>query len=1327
MKDSRSKSSRRGFVTIMCALLILSVVSFVYFPNVSAAPDEWTEETDTDFQDSFGQLGFTTNVGLKGSGAGAYVDLNVTWGWNNMTTPTNPGLRDTYGFAFDGKNKVAVLFGGRVDGIGKQNDTWEYNYTANTWTEVIADGTTASPPRRDRCQMVYDSVNEVIVLWGGVDEFSFPLPDTWEYDVNTNTWTEILPFTFPPPMTGYAMAYDSLNSRSILVGTNETPPGGTLHLWEYDAAIDTWNERTATPYPRAGHGMAFNGELMIVQGGAWGTMGEIRYDDTLVYNYTSDSWTRYNYWMDGTTVRPGDRTGNAMARHFDGVFDVNGQDQAGILKQDVFNFTVVDYFGWVDQTPPLLDPKPGPRQNHRMVRNSDTECLILYGGMKAGGLRLNDTWAYCTGYAAAGQYVSYGPSGFYFDSGTYPNWLNIWWNETSPPPGTSLQFQLQGDNDSIPGNGSPGETLFGGFDGSPATYYTVPGTAIWSGLDFHRYIRYKVNFAGTFTATPEFHNITLGYEDTGPPFIKSTDPADNELFVDQWKNITVIFSKSMNTGTFTWTISPDPSPGSWTEVWSSDTRPDDKVVLSHPQPYDENQKYMVTVTYIEDTLGNPLDPLLGEPNPWNFTTAGIKPWIVSTVPPDNDVDVPLWTNISVDFSESMDPTTLLWTINPTTPPIGDYQVKWWDNNKTLSLNHTAQSFQVGKEYTVVITQCTDEKGNILDSGMGAPNPWSFWTFNPEPYLTSSDPSQGTTGVGIWKNITVTFNKEMDASTVVLSFDPPGPDPGPGWTKEWSSDNLTFYFNHTTNPFSGDSTYWANISGDDIFGTPLNRSTGAPDPWWFETVVISPWIATTTPANGTVGVPVNQNLRIDFSEVMNPSTLIWSIVPDPGTWIQEWGGGFDKVYLNHTNPFAEQTGYDVTVACNDTTGNPLVAGPAENPFWFETGFAPPFITSTDPFDGESGVGLTSDVVVVFSEEMDTPTVTWTFSNPAIVFTPAWSLGNTTLTLSHVTPYDVLTTYTFEITAGDDMDGLALVPGTVPNPWNFTTYVQPPANLTVTTSDPDIRITWESVTNAVEYRVYHSEDRFDLWPWMVLATVPAPTTAYVHVNTYSDGLSHYYIVRAFNGNGESGNSTIGAKAERDFFQQMNPALTDINWFSLPFESKYLKASDIANDLGGTNIQVIGKWDPSKQKASTYVYHKGRWRGKDFSINPGDGLFVSGIKQDFTWTITGTDTEELLGFNYYPRFTRNINWISIPYTGQYFDAMALVVFIEGNPGTTPTKITEIGKWDPATQTSELLYWNGTAWAGPNFSIDPGDGIFITVISNFNWQIILVTPTVP
>ena len=144
---------------------------------MSAASRTWTTDTD------FNAPGATfTGTEVIGTGVPARVELlKDSTDWKNENPSTNPGALDSPAATFDSRDNLTVLFGG----YPYSDKTWEYDHTANTWTEIT---TTPKPPARQSAGLSFDPVQNVAVMFGGYNDTVF-FADTWEFNVVTSTWT----------------------------------------------------------------------------------------------------------------------------------------------------------------------------------------------------------------------------------------------------------------------------------------------------------------------------------------------------------------------------------------------------------------------------------------------------------------------------------------------------------------------------------------------------------------------------------------------------------------------------------------------------------------------------------------------------------------------------------------------------------------------------------------------------------------------------------------------------------------------------------------------------------------------------------------------------------------------------------------------------------------------------------------------------------------------------------------------------------------------------------------------------------------------------------
>ena len=519
---------------------------------------------------------------------------------------------------------------------------------------------------------------------------------------------------------------------------------------------------------------------------------------------------------------------------------------------------------------------------------------------------------------------------------------------------------------------------------------------------------------------------TFTTTDTTSPILTSTSPSDGATDVLVTANVVITFNKPMSTSSVTYTCTPD--PGGWSAVW---TNGDQTVTYSHTA-FESHITYTFQITGGEDMVGNNLNPS-AVPNPWTFTTEDLSPEITVTSPSDGSINVVLSANVIVTFNEPMDDATVTYTC---TPDPGGWSVIWNGVNTVATYSHDL--FSEKTTYTFQITGGTDVGGNDLVAGV-VPNPWSFTTEDiTAPQITSTSPSDGSIDVPLSENVIVTFSEEMDNSTVTYTC---LPDPS-GWTVTWSGGNTVATYSH--NPFDSNTPYTFQITGGkDIAGNDLVAGA-VPNPWTFTTTVY-PYLIATTPIDGTIDVSVDSNVAITFSEEMNIGTVSWTCSDMGLGWSSGWNSPTNTILtLQHSNDFAASTIYNFQVTGGeDIDGNPLYPGPVPNPWTFTiTAGSPPEIISTSPANGATNVLLTSSVVITFSEEMNIGSVTWTCDDMTLGWSASWnSPTNTVLTLQHPTNFEDNTTYTFEVTGGEDMEGNPLVPGTLPNPWAFLVTSSP----------------------------------------------------------------------------------------------------------------------------------------------------------------------------------------------------------------------------------------------------------------------------------------------
>ncbi len=1169
---------------VLAAVVVVSVVASGLFllsspPAVGLSLKQWA--TDADFA---GGSFFNTQVVGTGNPASIQLIVSPTYGWNHMFPVNPPSPRQGVSMAYDPVNHRILAFGGELADNSMTNELWAYNVTRDEWTRVIDSNT---PTARWKAGFSYDPGERVVIMYGGQD-LSGWRNDLWRLFVSNDTWQQLSPAgQTPRGLESTPLVYDSRAGVHILAATNSIT--STFETWQYSAVANAWTNRNPSgqiPPTTSGHSLTYdaaNDKVILFGGGSGLTL----YGDVYEYDYTSNSWVDARPWQLNAT--PNKRTDHTFTFGPHNAEDLlfGGIDNSSSYQPGTWIY-VSQSRTWFQATTAV---SPLARKNHAMAWDSSMDRLVMFGGTLTTGPMTNETWIWGPGYASPGTYSS--PT---FDAGCpSPLWQVLSWNATVPSM-TAIRLRLATSS-------SPsGPFSFVGPDGLPGSSYNdSAGQQIWSGHNRppnQRYLQWFTRLtSGTGSTTPSLDDVTVTYGCSDQlPYIVSTTPADHSFGFPVLGSIVATFNMPMDTSSVNWTFT---EPIDFTPSWD----PTDTILtLSHTTPFTKCKQETMQISGRDQA--NNLSVVEGTvPNPWTFSVDCSAPKITHTTPADGDFSVPLDASLVVTFSTPMDTTTARWNITPAVTLTSS-----WDGTESvLTLGHTTP-FATCTVYTAQITAARDKAGLSIVGGP-VPNPWSFTTACPNPYIAHTSPANGTVTVSPTALIVVTFSKSMDTTNVTVSAVP--------------ALSITF----------------------------MNWS-----------------------ANDTV-------LSVDHVRL------------------------------------AELTHYTVTVTGSDTGGLPLIAGPAPNPWSFWTAMVPPKILQTVPAAGATNVPLGAPILVTFSETMDTATVTVTIV-PSIPLTRTWNPpSNTFLNLTHTTQFAPCTTYTVTI-GGDDMQGNQLASGPVPNPWSFTTAcpLLGPGHLRVSMAGADVQLTWDSVAGATQYRIYGAGDRFTAWPWTQRGTVTG--TSFLATGDGADGLTHYYIVRAYDGTKEGANSSMGVKTMLRFPQAS--VNTNAAWFSLPYSTTYLRASDIANALGPANINVVGKWIPSQQRAVVYYFARGRWQGTDFPIAGGDGLYL-GVVRAFSWNVTGTDANLNLPFTLNPPPAGNVNWISVPWTGTYRRASDLATALG------PAKVTQIGLWNATTQTSVTYTWTGSAWTGTDFAIAPGAGVYLLIASTFMWAPSLITPAVP
>jgi len=329
-----------------------------------------------------------------------------------------------------------------------------------------------------------------------------------------------------------------------------------------------------------------------------------------------------------------------------------------------------------------------------------------------------------------------------------------------------------------------------------------------------------------------------------------------------------------------------------------------------------------------------------------------------------------------------------------------------------------------------------------------------------------------------------------------------------------------------------------------------------------TVGVCPIVISSIPANGAVGVPLNQVVSATFNEKMNPATITSTTftVVDPSksaelkaaviTGTLTYSGM--TAFFTPTSPLTPNTTYTgkVTTAARDLMGNALLV----DYVWTFATDLPPTVTS-DPANNATGVLLNKVIVATFSVPMDSATLKLPATNISIKQGTTLVPGRfiyTSKTVSFVPTTNLVpfTVYTGTIAAGVKNElGTPMAADYV---WNFTTIPQltlssNPA-LGGTTTGAGVFIQGSSVTAVAVPNVGYT-----FFNWTEGATVVSTSASYQLTmagnKTLAANFTAQYVINVLSnpvlGGTTLGGGTFNAGASVTVTAAPNAGFTFTNW--------------------------------------------------------------------------------------------------------------------------------------------------------------------------------------
>lgn len=301
--------------------------------------------------------------------------------WSRPTPIIRPGPRRGHGMVSTGS--TVLLFGGADTGSIGTDDTWRFDPSNNTWTQLHP---ATTPLARASLGLAFDTGRQKTVMLGG---FPGDDPVTWEF--NGADWTPLSPAAIPDSRYRFGIAYDPDRSQTLVFGGFDYfYAGNGFHgdLWSWDGA--QWTDEIAAPSTRQGQAMAYDiaRDRIVMYGGTHDRATGLNVDET--WEFDGTKWQKKNpahklgLFADASMAYDAARGKVVM---FGGI-DGGGSIFHATAEWDGNDWTFLP-----------LSPTPSSRSGAGMVYDATRARMVLFGGGGADdgqGLPtpLGDQWSY---------------------------------------------------------------------------------------------------------------------------------------------------------------------------------------------------------------------------------------------------------------------------------------------------------------------------------------------------------------------------------------------------------------------------------------------------------------------------------------------------------------------------------------------------------------------------------------------------------------------------------------------------------------------------------------------------------------------------------------------------------------------------------------------------------------------------------------------------------------------------------------------------------------------------------------------------------------------
>ncbi|KAJ0536605.1 putative kelch-type beta propeller [Helianthus annuus] len=250
--------------------------------------------------------------------------------------------------------------------------------------EIHVEENAPRPSPRSNCSL---NINP---LKGNRNDTTYVYGDLYRYDVNKGDWKLVSSPNSPPPRSAH-QAVTWKNYLYIFGGEFTSPNQERFHhykdFWMLDLKTNQWEQLNykGCPSPRSGHRMVLYKHKLVVFGGFYDTLREVRYfNDLYVFDLDTFKWQEIK--PTPGCLWPSARSGFQLFVHQDDIYLYGGyskeissdknSSEKGIVHSDMW---VLDPKTWVWNKVKKGGMPPGPRAGFSMCVHKNR--AVLYGGV----------------------------------------------------------------------------------------------------------------------------------------------------------------------------------------------------------------------------------------------------------------------------------------------------------------------------------------------------------------------------------------------------------------------------------------------------------------------------------------------------------------------------------------------------------------------------------------------------------------------------------------------------------------------------------------------------------------------------------------------------------------------------------------------------------------------------------------------------------------------------------------------------------------------------------------------------------------------------------